>query len=207
MNKSRSSRRDADSAASQNANASAELQATSKKDTASASYNCVVLQAINSLREDLIAKIEEKAAAQSVELCSQVDQLRTELRSAVDYVNARVEAAEGRVTELESALGGDFDSITTLEKEFSVMKKELAILRERSEDLEARSRRSNIRITGVKEGREHGKRITEFVADLLKEALNLEKAPLLDRSHRTLRSRPTDDNEPPRLCGKVSLLF
>lgn len=193
MNKSRSNRRDAESAA--NSNANVELQ-TSKKDAASDNY--VVLQAINSLKEDLIAKIEENAAAQSVELCSQVEQLRTELRNAVERVNTRVEAAEERVTGLESAMGGYSDSITTLEKEFTVMKKELAVLKERSEDLEARSRRSNIRITGIKEGREHGKRITEFVAGLLKEALSLEKTPLLDRAHRTLRSRPTDDNEPPR---------
>ncbi len=158
----------------------------------------MVLQAINSLKEDLIAKIEEKAAAQSDELCSQIDQLRTELRSAVEHVNSRVEAVEERVTGLESALGGYSDSITTLEKEFNIMKKELSLLRERSEDLEARSRCSNLRITGIKEGREHGKRITEFVAGLLKDALNLEKTPLLDRAHRTLRSKPTDDSEPPR---------
>ncbi|ROJ29415.1 hypothetical protein DPX16_23694 [Anabarilius grahami] len=134
MNKSRSNRRDAESAASSNANV--ELQTTSKKDAASDNY--VVLQAINSLKEDLIAKIEENAAAQSAELCSQVDQLRTELRNAMERVNARVEAAEERVTGLESAMGGHSDSITTLEKEFTVMKKELAVLKERSEDLEAR---------------------------------------------------------------------
>lgn len=174
------------------------LSSSSKKETVSASDNCTVLQAVNSLKEDLIAKIEEKAAAQSDELCSQIDQLRTELRSAVEHVNARVEAAEEQVTGLESTLGGYSDSITTLEKEFNIMKKELSLLREWSEDLEARSRRSNLRIAGVKEGREHGKRITEFVAGLLKDALNLENTPLLDRAHRTLRSKPTDDNEPPR---------
>lgn len=98
---------------------------------------------------DFISKIEEKAAAQSNELCIQIDQLRMELRSAIEHVSVRMEAAEKRLTGLESALGGHLDSITTLEKEFNVMKKELALLRERSEDLEARSRHSNLCITRV----------------------------------------------------------
>lgn len=196
MNKGRSTRREAGFASSHEA--TVESLASSKKETDLERDNYAVLQAINSLKEDLIAKIEEKAIAQSDELCRQVDQLRIELRSAVEHVNARVEAAEERVTGLESAMGRHSDSITTLEKEFNVIKKDLDALRERTEDLEARSRRSNIRITGVKEGREHGKRITEFMAGLLKDALNLEKIPLLDRAHRTLRSRPTDDNAPPR---------
>lgn len=37
----------------------------------------------------------------------------------------------------------------------------------------------------------------DFISDLLKDALQLEKAPVIDRAHRTLRSRPGDD-QPPR---------
>ncbi|KAJ3600871.1 hypothetical protein NHX12_031845 [Muraenolepis orangiensis] len=75
------------------------------------------------------------------------------------------------------------------------MKKELATLRDRCEDLEARSRRCNIRIIGVKEGREHGKHPSQFVADMQKVSLGLDKSPTLDRA---LRSRPTQDGLPPQ---------
>lgn len=53
------------------------------------------------------------------------------------------------------------------------------------------------RITGVKEGHEHGRHQSEFVAKLLKEALNLQKPPTIDWAHRTLRSKPAQDNLPP----------
>ncbi|KAJ4921132.1 hypothetical protein JOQ06_013914, partial [Pogonophryne albipinna] len=66
-----------------------------------------------------------------------------------------------------------------------------------SEDLEARSRRCNLRITGIQEKREAGKNPTDFVAKLLQETLGLEKEPLLDICHRTLRERPQED-QPPR---------
>ncbi|KAF3844502.1 hypothetical protein F7725_007665 [Dissostichus mawsoni] len=52
-------------------------------------------------------------------------------------------------------------------------------------------------ITRIQEKREAGKNPTDFVAKLLQETLGLEKEPLLDRSHRTLRERPQED-QPPR---------
>ncbi|KAI9516380.1 hypothetical protein NQZ68_017583 [Dissostichus eleginoides] len=53
-------------------------------------------------------------------------------------------------------------------------------------------------ITRIQEKREAGKNPTDFVAKLLQETLGLEKEPLLDRSHRTLRERPQEDQPP--LC-------
>lgn len=64
-------------------------------------------------------------------------------------------------------------------------------------DLEARSCCCNIRIMGVKDGRENGERLSDFVAHLLKGTLALDKPPLLERAHRILRSKPTDENAPP----------
>lgn len=70
----------------------------------------------------------------------------------------------------------------------------MSTLRERCKDLEVRSRHCNVRIMGVKEGREDDERMSNFVARLLKEALVLNKPPLLDRAHQSLRSKPTADN-------------
>lgn len=51
----------------------------------------------------------------------------------------------------------------------------------------------NLYIIGVKERRENGKHAPEFVSQLLKDTLGLEKAPLLDCAHRTLTERPGED--------------
>lgn len=78
------------------------------------------------------------------------------------------------------------------------MKKELALLKAQCEDLEARSRRCNVCVMGVKEGREQGTHPSEYVSEMLKKALAPEKKPTLDRVHRTLRTKPTQDDQPSR---------
>lgn len=131
-----------------------------------------------------MVKIEERATAQVAVLQSQIGQIQTELLCAVEKVDEQVEAAESRVWELEVQVSGRSDSFAAMEADVSSMKKELATLRDCCEDLETRMRRCNVRILGVKAGREHGKHPSQFVANMLKEALNLEKL--------------TQDNIPPR---------
>ena len=153
--------------------ASAEANASLTDNVHTNSDQHAVLQAIESLKQDLMTKMEEKATAQSEELRSQVTQIRTELRGAVEKVNKRIESTEGQVSELQAEVSSHSDSIASMESNVNSMKRELAVLRDRCEDLEARSRRCNIRITGVKEGCEHGKHPSEFVANLLKVILEL----------------------------------
>lgn len=112
----------------------------------------------------------------------------------MEQVDKRIETAEGQVSELEAEVSSHSDSITSVESDVSGMKKEHW---PHCEDLEARSRRCNICITGVKEGREHGKHPSQFVANMLKETLDLEKPPTLD--HCTLRSKETPVNLPPQV--------
>lgn len=181
-----------------NANANASASEADEANEATEDGQQVVLLAIQSLKQDLMAKIEEKATAQLAVLQNQIGQIQTELLCAVEKVGKRVEATESRVLALEVEISGHSDAFATMEADVSGMKKELATLRDHCEDLEARSRRCNVCITGVKEGREHGKHPPQFVANMLKEALNLEKLPTIDRAHRTLRSKPTQDNIPPR---------
>ncbi|KAL7841142.1 hypothetical protein SRHO_G00248330 [Serrasalmus rhombeus] len=169
------------------AEGSADPRSTTKKAMAAASEQQAVLQAINALKVDLLAKIDEKASAQAAELRDQIGKLQAELGNALEQVKTRVEATETRMVELEASVSGHSDFIVSVEKDMLTLRKELATLKDRCEDLEARSRRSNLRIMGMKEGREGGKKLTQFVANLLKDVLNLETPPLLDRAHRSLR--------------------
>lgn len=103
-----------------------------------------VLLAIQSLKQDLMAKMEEKATAQSAELWSQIGQIQTELRCVLDQANKQMEVAESRVSELEAEVSGCSDSFAAMEADVCQMRKELVTLRDRCEDLEARSRRCNV---------------------------------------------------------------
>ncbi|KAG8013677.1 hypothetical protein GBF38_022158 [Nibea albiflora] len=114
-----------------------------------------ILQAIAELRSELLSKAE----TQSAEIRNQVDQLRAVLKLANDNANARSEALDKRVVALESAADSHSDRIATLERDMANVRTEVATQKARSEDLEARSRRNNLRITGIKERREDGKRV------------------------------------------------
>ena len=157
-----------------------------------------VLQAIADLKQELLVKIDEKEQEQASEVRSQIMQLREEMKTFAKQANSRYEEIRGKVTSLEVAATDHSDSITTLTCEVNQMKTEMQRLKEKNEDLEARSRRSSIRVTGVREHREDGRCPTDFIAEMLKEALALDKLPLLDRAHRTLRQRPGDDRPTPR---------
>lgn len=94
---------------------------------------------------------------------------------------------------LEEAESGHSDDVSTLQREVAKLKKDVVALEAKNEDLKARSRCCNLRITGVKERWEEGKHIPDFISELLKDSLQLDKAPVIDRAHRTLRTRPGDD--------------
>lgn len=111
----------------------------------------------------------------------------------MEQVGGRVTALETRVASLEEAESDHANVTTTLQQEVTQLKRDVANLEQKNKDLEARSRRCNLHILGVKERREEGKNVTEYVAQLLKGLLGLEKTPLLDWVHRALRDRPGDD--------------
>lgn len=131
-----------------------------------------ILAAISKLREEVMEKNSSTVSAHS-------DQLRG-LGDTLEKMRTMVEATTNQVTELEVAVSGHSDAIIILEAEMLAVKREMSTLKERCEDLEVRSNHCNVRIVGVKEGREDGQRMSTFVAHLLKESLALDKPSLLD---------------------------
>uniref|UniRef100_A0A8C5ER82 Transposase n=1 Tax=Gouania willdenowi TaxID=441366 RepID=A0A8C5ER82_GOUWI len=72
----------------------------------------------------------------------------------------------------------------------------------KTEDLEGRQRRCNIRILGVREQFETGTRPVACVAKLLQELLSLDAAPTLDAAHRSLQPAPVRGQRPRPLIVK-----
>lgn len=89
------------------------------------------------------------------------------------------------VPELEQATSGHSDRISTLEATIITLSSQVKRLEDRCEQYEQRSRLNNIRVFNVCNNSENGSRVTDFVAQLLKDLLNLDEKPLLDRAHRT----------------------
>ncbi len=110
-----------------------------------------ILQAIGNLKMELLAKIEEKAESQSAMIGSQVDQLREDLKRANETAKADSVALGKRITSIEQATTDHLEDIAALQHEMTEMKKQVATLKARNEDLEARSRRCDLRITGIRE--------------------------------------------------------
>ena len=142
---------------------------TSSDATSDLSGHGAILQAIAKLRAAMLTKAE----TQSAEIRNQVDKLRAEIKLANDNANAKSDALDRRVVALESAADTHSDVIASLEQDMANVRRELVTQKVRNEDLEAR--RNNLRITGIKERREDGKRSTDFISHCLKEMLGLDK--------------------------------
>lgn len=130
--------------------------------------------------EDILAAIKT--------LDSRVDTRFTELNGTIaDFKVALTEISE-RVSSTEAATESHEKRLERLEKRYDTLISQCKEQQAKLEDLEARSRRQNIRIVGIKEKAENG-RPTEFVTKLLPELLGEEHFNLpveVDRAHRSL---------------------
>uniref|UniRef100_H2ZUL3 L1 transposable element RRM domain-containing protein n=1 Tax=Latimeria chalumnae TaxID=7897 RepID=H2ZUL3_LATCH len=104
----------------------------------------------------------------------------TTVNGKLDKLSHRMETAENRIGECEDRLY-HMENLTA----------EIHILREKCDDLENRSCRSNLRIVGVTEGLE-GRNPENFVVDHMTTVLGEEISPKqleIERAHGTLRPR------------------
>lgn len=149
-------------------------------------------------RKESKAEMEKWAKSVEDNTKAQFELLREEVRLISETSVSLANEMEARKKEVDDTLNDQSDSITSMETKLKELEKEMLTLRRRSEDLEARSRRNNIRIVGVREGAETGKTPSEFIAGLLKEKLGLSVTPTLDWAHRTLGARRDGAGAPPR---------
>ncbi|CAK6972280.1 uncharacterized protein LOC109142318 [Scomber scombrus] len=155
-------------------------------------------------RKETKAEMEKWAKSLEDNTKAQFELLCEEVRLISDTTISLANDMEERKKEVDNTLNVQSDSITNMEMKLKEMEKEILKLRGRSEDLEARSRRNNIRVVGVREGAETGKKLSDFIAGLLKEKLGLAVIPTLDRAHRALGARRDGNRVPPRAFVEVN---
>lgn len=113
----------------------------------------------------------------------------SEVRQNVAANTTRMEEAENRIMSAEEQLDTSAAALT------NAMKR-IAYLETKTEDLENRSRRNNLRIFGIREGAEGNQTLLDFMQNMLPRWLGLDtdRTFTLERAHRTLAPpKPNQD--------------
>lgn len=162
--------------------------------------NRILLDAIQELKneaiknkEDICRILDTRIEQVYNDLRGEINAVKTQLLAPIAKLEANSQALNNTVREIEQATSIHSDGINSLENQVAELKAEVVKLDQKCEDLEGRSRRQNIRILNIPEGRE-GPKPTEFIATFLKDILDLRELPLVDRAHRLAqqRSRPSE---------------
>uniref|UniRef100_H3AT17 L1 transposable element RRM domain-containing protein n=1 Tax=Latimeria chalumnae TaxID=7897 RepID=H3AT17_LATCH len=125
----------------------------------------------------------------------------TNLHSEVSSINNKLDNITLRLDTSERQIGDIEDWVYHLENVLS----EVYRLREKCDDLENRTRRSNLRLIGLPEGIE-GKDPILFLEKLLVEVLGETTFPgrvEVERAHRVLRPRPKEGEQPRIIIFKL----
>ncbi|KAJ0064824.1 hypothetical protein NL108_015655 [Boleophthalmus pectinirostris] len=144
-----------------------------------------------SLRNEVVSIFRaELATAMSDNLSkikSELQDVKTELNGSIAAVKAEVGDLRATVRDMEDSLTTCTDDVVSLQTRVEKLSAQVISLENKCDDLEARSRRNNIRILGLPE--ENGPVTTASVSALLKEAFGLDELPLVDRAHRSPQSK------------------
>ncbi|CAH2245177.1 Hypothetical predicted protein [Pelobates cultripes] len=154
---------------------------------------------------DIGAEIRRlKSGANMVTKCdlqSLTATLTTSLTSAVTALRTDMEAQGGRIQALETQALESQHQATAADTALTRQGNMLLALRRQIEDLDNRSRRSNIRVRGVPEG-EGPENVEELLTALFLQILGTDAPPNIrfERAHRALRPRIRDGDPRDIIC-------
>lgn len=129
---------------------------------------------------------------------AELKEIKTEIYQHLSANSEKINTLENKVTEAETRLAGTEALNLAMKDALVKVIVNHKATREKLMDLEGRSRRNNIRLYGVPEGKEKDS-VVQFVDTLLKSTLSLPEDMRLDiqRAHRALTQKP-GENAPPR---------
>uniref|UniRef100_A0A672YIG4 L1 transposable element RRM domain-containing protein n=1 Tax=Sphaeramia orbicularis TaxID=375764 RepID=A0A672YIG4_9TELE len=161
---------------------------------------------LHSLRNEMAAIFQtELQAALNENLTSiktELQSIKSKLSVSISNIKSDLSALKHTVGEMETSLSTCTDDIVSLQAKVDHLSAEPLKVDRKCEDLVSRSRRNNIRIIGVPEDSSISF-TTTAISSMLKEALNLEKEPLLDRVHRTLQPKPRPGERPRPIIARL----
>ncbi len=148
--------------------------------------------------EKLMAATEAlgtKMDIQTTSLHQEIASICQELHSTVSALQSASSQNTKRIDDLEHSATEWSTSVMVLETTVECLQSEVYMLKEKCLDLEGRGRRQNIRLVGIEEGQERGNP-RQFCATVLREILDLDDIPRLDRAHRISALKPHEGARP-----------
>lgn len=136
-----------------------------------------------------IGALQKKVDDVQEELTGKITKVAEESTKMFEAVHETISANANAVKDLEAVVEEMAGEMEAMKLELDSLKSQFTKVSDKCVDLEARSRRQNIRIRGVKEGAE-GENTREFTANLIKHVLNLPEAPVIEEAHRVPRFKP-----------------
>ncbi len=149
-----------------------------------------VLAELKSLRSDFGSKLDNIDNH-----LSDVANSIVVIESKLSDVEQDVVANTTRIGEAETRIATTEDKLQHTQEALASATKRIAYLESKTEDLENRGRRNNLRLFGLREGAEGNKPLFDFVNDMLPRRLSCpDKTFTLERVHRTLAPAKSNQN-------------
>lgn len=126
------------------------------------------------------------------------------LASRLDKVSRKVDRHETRLTELETRTSEVEDRQTAVHEHIARVDPTLDALKAKAEDLEGRSRRNNVRVTGIPETTDIAN-MEQFMETLFKDLFgdSLSHMFLVERAHHSLGPRPPPGTAPRPILARI----
>lgn len=144
----------------------------------------------------LLADIKVMMEDMRSEIISKIDSGITEtvnrvVSAVLEPIKSTIDAHGKTLADLECSANDHSSQLSELGATTTSLTASVAALSKKCEDLEGRVRMNNLGVIGLPEGSE-GRDSTQVVSGLLKNLLQLDDNPMLDRAYHSLRSRPRD---------------
>lgn len=147
----------------------------------------------------LSAEFAKQRASLKEDVSTLIQDAIRPIQDSLDSLQTTVTSFQKRLASVESVAGDNFERLTAAESTIKTLQGQNQSLLDRCDDLENRSRRSNLRIVNIPEGSEDGKDPVKFMSDVLMDAMGPEvfsTPPELERAHRTPTSRAGQRSSP-----------
>lgn len=127
------------------------------------------------------------------------------MSSRMDAIAHKLDGQEDCIKEAERHISESDDVTATRTVQLTRMDKLLPVIAAKNEDLEARSRRNNIRVIGLPESTNTG-RMEDYIEKLLLESIGKDAFSsqfIVERAHRTLGPRPVPGSPPQPIIARL----
>lgn len=153
---------------------------------------------------DRLTNIDKTLLAVQASLLA-IDGKIDKLNLRMDHMSSKLDKQAQSLGEAETRIADTEEGLQTAADKTSSMEKILAVIQAHNEDLEARSRRNNVRITGLPDSTNTA-RLETYVEDLLRDifgAENFSPVLIVERAHRSLAARPAPGMTPRPIIARL----